>query len=347
MLVDVGIENEESRSDPFYLHMAHQLRRGARKKDPSAPKRPLSAYNLFFRDLKEALTAKGPAVKKSFEGLGKYVGKEWRKLGEEERKRYEQMAEVDRRRYHREMAVYEGREEELEGEDVEIKEGGEGKGRKAEDKGGGKVGQRELGGSDTRPTPGKGVAVAPPSTLAVAPRRTQPKREQSSRHITSPQASGQAGHAPPVDSVPEAGPGGSQTPAFHPNLSAQAMPTLVPPPVRSAAPLMRVEKGEKALAWLPESQQASLPPSCPSGVRAGPGHKAAGRKAAATASSSSRRPEPSARLPCPSLGPPLPAPSTTPSVEEKIRLQIATLQTKALLKQQRRNRQDGRPDMAK
>jgi len=111
MLVDIGLENDESRSNPLYLHMAHQLRRGARKKDPNAPKRPLSAYNLFFRDLKEGLTAAGPTVKKSFEGLGKYVGEEWRKLGEEERGRYERMAEVERKMYHRKMAVYEGREE--------------------------------------------------------------------------------------------------------------------------------------------------------------------------------------------------------------------------------------------
>lgn len=130
MLVDIGLENEETRSNPLYLQMAHQLRRGARKKDPNAPKRPLSAYNLFFRDMKEGLTTAGPTVKKTFEGLGKYVGEEWRKLGEEEKGRYERMAEVERKRYHSEMAVYEGREEDLGEEEVMVNGEGGGEGQR-------------------------------------------------------------------------------------------------------------------------------------------------------------------------------------------------------------------------
>lgn len=48
---------------------------GSRKKDPAAPKRPLSAYNIFFRDQKNMLAAQPErhGGKRSFEELGRCV----------------------------------------------------------------------------------------------------------------------------------------------------------------------------------------------------------------------------------------------------------------------------------
>jgi hypothetical protein len=73
----------------------------------SRPKRPLSAYNLFFRDQRKRLLRELPAVKHQgrghgkigFKDLGKIIGFKWRAVSAEEKKVYEEMAAEHRKVY--------------------------------------------------------------------------------------------------------------------------------------------------------------------------------------------------------------------------------------------------------
>jgi HMG (high mobility group) box len=67
------------------------------------PKRPLNAYNLFFRDRRESLMADH---RRSFQELGKIIGREWREIDKATRSSYDKMAKIETDRYHQEMDRY-------------------------------------------------------------------------------------------------------------------------------------------------------------------------------------------------------------------------------------------------
>eukprot|EP00531_Pseudo-nitzschia_arenysensis_P007253 CAMPEP_0116142910 /NCGR_PEP_ID=MMETSP0329-20121206/15162_1 /TAXON_ID=697910 /ORGANISM="Pseudo-nitzschia arenysensis, Strain B593" /LENGTH=448 /DNA_ID=CAMNT_0003638181 /DNA_START=262 /DNA_END=1605 /DNA_ORIENTATION=+ len=81
-----------------------------RKKKPKGmPKRPLSAYNLYFQAERTIIIAnqqEGSGPRIGFEGLGKIIGKQWRDLSSEKKKEYAKLAEKDSERYRKEMDAY-------------------------------------------------------------------------------------------------------------------------------------------------------------------------------------------------------------------------------------------------
>lgn len=85
------------------------------KKPKDMPKRPLSAYNLFFKSTRAKMmesTPVGsdgkaiPAGKIGFETLAKTIGREWKALSAKELDKYKAKAEEDMQRYKREMEDY-------------------------------------------------------------------------------------------------------------------------------------------------------------------------------------------------------------------------------------------------
>lgn len=88
-----------------------------RKKDKNKPKRPLSAYNLFFKDeriryLKEEeqeQAQSGP--KDKFLNMSREIGRRWMNLSRDRRKLYEALAEEATFRYRVSMDAYQARKQ--------------------------------------------------------------------------------------------------------------------------------------------------------------------------------------------------------------------------------------------
>lgn len=81
------------------------LRQIKRKKPKDAPKRPLSGYNVFFKEeRRRILDADEPDM--DFRSIAKTVGGRWRALSDEAKSRYKVMAAPDMDRYRLEMKEY-------------------------------------------------------------------------------------------------------------------------------------------------------------------------------------------------------------------------------------------------
>jgi len=75
-----------------------------KKKDPNAPKQPLSAYFLFSQE--ERLKVKEEHTGYSICEVAKELGRRWADMAPEVKQRYQQMAEEGRQKYDQDMAAY-------------------------------------------------------------------------------------------------------------------------------------------------------------------------------------------------------------------------------------------------
>merc|ERR1712001_351487 len=75
-----------------------------KKKDPNAPKQPLSAYFIFSSE--ERLKVKNEHPSYSICEVAKELGRRWADMAPEVKQRYQQMAEEGRQKYDQEMAAY-------------------------------------------------------------------------------------------------------------------------------------------------------------------------------------------------------------------------------------------------
>jgi hypothetical protein len=118
---------------------ASTMKRPTRKKPKDKPKRPLSAYNFFFKEEREKilkiLLAEDPkdvendpgsedyigeemmkrlkkeGGKVSFEEMGKLIGQRWKNIDPDRLSKYSELAAEDTERYKKEMQSYNGRQE--------------------------------------------------------------------------------------------------------------------------------------------------------------------------------------------------------------------------------------------
>merc|ERR1719422_1904226 len=75
-----------------------------KKKDPNAPKQPLSAYFIFSSE--ERLKVKSDHPSYSICEVAKELGRRWADMDPEVKQRFQQMAEEGRQKYDQEMAAY-------------------------------------------------------------------------------------------------------------------------------------------------------------------------------------------------------------------------------------------------
>lgn len=113
-----GMEDSESRKrrTPPMFGAGGMVPVTRRKKKPRGiPKRPLTAYNVFFQQecpkiiAEEEEKAKDdpfPQKKIKFEDLGRIIAKRWKDVSEKDRQRYETLAEEDTFRFRKEMEAY-------------------------------------------------------------------------------------------------------------------------------------------------------------------------------------------------------------------------------------------------
>lgn len=75
-----------------------------KKKDPNAPKQPLSAYFIFSGEERQKVKAIHPNY--SICEVAKELGRRWADMAPEVKQRFQQMAEEGRQKYDQEMAAY-------------------------------------------------------------------------------------------------------------------------------------------------------------------------------------------------------------------------------------------------
>ena len=110
-----GEERPEGKKEPT---ATVRKKRKRSKKAKGAPRRPLSAYNAFFKEQRAAIleererrASQGLAEEEDLEddlfaAMGKRLARLWKELTPEQKIRYNQIAEADMRRYRAEMEVY-------------------------------------------------------------------------------------------------------------------------------------------------------------------------------------------------------------------------------------------------
>ena len=130
-------ENQTIRRYDSPFHICSSIQQ--KKKPKDKPKRPLSAYNFFFKEEREKILkvvlAEDPKTvqpdpeaddfldeqiigrlkkeggKVSFEEMGKIIGQRWKNIDPDRLSKYSEMASEDTERYKTEMQTYNGRQE--------------------------------------------------------------------------------------------------------------------------------------------------------------------------------------------------------------------------------------------
>lgn len=162
------------------------IKRPTRKKPKDKPKRPLSAYNFFFKEEREKILkvvlAEDPAKadndpnsddhineemmkrlqkeggKVSFEEMGKLIGQRWKNIDPDRLSKYSEMAAEDTERYKKEMQSYNGRQEaKMRSEAL-----------KPPAWNGGKADQRGAGGDATAASAARGLPASYNDTMAAS-----------------------------------------------------------------------------------------------------------------------------------------------------------------------------------
>jgi len=87
---------------------ATSAKKKRRHKPKDFPKRPLSAYNIFFKETREAILAENEGKSEiAFQTMAKEIASRWKNLNPEDKQRVSSLAEKDMKRYREEVKTYE------------------------------------------------------------------------------------------------------------------------------------------------------------------------------------------------------------------------------------------------
>jgi len=84
---------------------AKPVRKKRKQKPKDYPKRPLSAYNIFFKETREKIIAEDAST--GFQEMVRKIACHWKDITPEEKKKYEDRASKDKTRYKDQVGVYE------------------------------------------------------------------------------------------------------------------------------------------------------------------------------------------------------------------------------------------------
>ncbi len=99
-----GYEQRYQESRRQYEQAMQAYKPQKKKKDPNAPKQPLSAYFIFSSEERLKVKAEHPSF--SICEVAKELGRRWADMAPEVKQRYQQMAEEGRQKYDQDMAAY-------------------------------------------------------------------------------------------------------------------------------------------------------------------------------------------------------------------------------------------------
>lgn len=102
--VKTSYEQRYQDSRRIYEQAMQAYKPQKKKKDPNAPKQPLSAYFIFSSEERLKVKAEHPAY--SICEVAKDLGRRWADMAPEVKQRYQQMAEEGRQKYDQDMAAY-------------------------------------------------------------------------------------------------------------------------------------------------------------------------------------------------------------------------------------------------
>eukprot|EP00613_Pedinella_sp_CCMP2098_P071977 CAMPEP_0171913252 /NCGR_PEP_ID=MMETSP0993-20121228/11615_1 /TAXON_ID=483369 /ORGANISM="non described non described, Strain CCMP2098" /LENGTH=754 /DNA_ID=CAMNT_0012547207 /DNA_START=29 /DNA_END=2293 /DNA_ORIENTATION=- len=108
---------------------AKKKRKVKAKKDPNAPKKPLTGYFIFMATAREGVKAENPEA--SVGELGKLMGAKWKALSDEEKAPFNEKSEAAKEEYKVALAAYQAKASG--GADAEAEEGSDSASRKMKD----------------------------------------------------------------------------------------------------------------------------------------------------------------------------------------------------------------------
>jgi hypothetical protein len=105
-------EREDEKVIAYYKAETRRPKKRRKQKPKDFPKRPLSAYNIFFKEARERLVAEkrekeGKDTRSNFQALAKDVASLWKTLSSVGHERVERLAKQDLKRYREEVKLYE------------------------------------------------------------------------------------------------------------------------------------------------------------------------------------------------------------------------------------------------
>ncbi|MCJ8730200.1 hypothetical protein PDJAM_G00181450 [Pangasius djambal] len=87
-----------------YVPPKGSVKKGKKKKDPNAPKRPPSAFFIFCSDHRPKVKSENPGI--SIGDVAKKLGDQWSKLSAKDKTPYEQKAVKLKEKYEKDVAAY-------------------------------------------------------------------------------------------------------------------------------------------------------------------------------------------------------------------------------------------------